>query len=75
MIPTDIEISIGADRLATWNEVHSALLFSTKAEFQLVGALGDFAGMNSDYSDGPQTFPEEGVWLALVNAMAASPSN
>jgi hypothetical protein len=75
MIPTDIEISIGADRLATWNEVRSALLFSSQPGFSLVGVCDDSTEMNYDVSDCPQTFPEDSLWLAIIGEMPASQSN
>jgi hypothetical protein len=75
MIPTDIEISIGTDRLATWNEVHSALLSSSRPEFAPVDVCDDSTDMNYYFNDCDSTVPEDSLWLAIIGEMPPSQGN
>ena len=76
MKPVNIERSPGLDRLATWNEVRCAMLFSSKGDPGLDAACDHFLGeTDSDLNGRACSPPEEIAWLAIVREMPDSLSN
>ena len=63
------ESSIGLDRLATWDEVRSAILFFFPADLEFVGLRDNFSEMNSDASRRAPNLREEIEWLMIVHKM------
>jgi hypothetical protein len=75
MKPVKIERPIGLDRLATWNEVRCAMLFSSKNTLR-VAACDDFFGETDSHLYGPGcNLPEDIAWLDIVREMPDSLSN
>jgi hypothetical protein len=64
-----LESSVGLDRLATQDEVRSAILFFFPADLEFVGLRDNFSEMNSDASRRAPNLREEIEWLMIVGAM------
>jgi hypothetical protein len=64
-----LESSVGLDRLATQDEVRSAILFSSPADLVFFGLRDNFSEMNSDASRRAPSQREEIEWLMIVGAM------
>ena len=60
-------IFIGLDRLATSNEVHSAMSCLSPCDIGLVGNSDDFREMDSDFSDRACKVREDSMWLAIAS--------
>jgi hypothetical protein len=69
-----IESTMRLDRLATWNEVQSALSISSEGAFALVGACNDFHEMDSDFGGSARNLPEDILWL-MISKMVDPISN
>jgi hypothetical protein len=63
------ESSIGLDRLATWDEVRSAISFSSPGGLEFFGLRDNFSEMNSDSSRLAPSLREEIEWLMIVHKM------
>lgn len=70
-----IKSPTGPDRLATWDEVRSAMSFSSQRAFKLVGACDDCREVESDFTSRACNLSEEIMWLAMVSAMPDSKTN
>jgi hypothetical protein len=71
-----IESSIGLDRLATWDEVRSAISFPSQGAFELVGTRDDCREMmDSDFIDRLCILSEDIMWVAIVGEIPDSMSN
>jgi hypothetical protein len=75
MKPVDIGNSIGLDRLATWNEVMSAISVSAEGAFAFVRDSGDLRKANSDFSLSACNPAEDNMWLAIACKMSGSKIN
>lgn len=64
-----LKSSVWMDRLATQDEVHSAILFSFPADLEFVGLRDNFSEMNSDASRRAPNLREELEWLIIAGAM------
>jgi hypothetical protein len=70
-----MESSVGLDRLATQDEVRSAMSFSSPAALEFVGLRDDFTAMDPDSSGHAAKLCEEIEWLMIVGEMRDSISN
>jgi hypothetical protein len=70
-----IESPIGLDRLATWDEVRSAMSFLSQGASELVGACDDCRELDSDFTGRARNLSEDIMWLAIVSEMPDSMSN
>ena len=70
-----IESPIGLDRLATWDEVRSAMSFSSQGAFQLVGTYDECREVDSNFTGRSCNLSEDIMWLAIVSEMPDSTSN
>ena len=75
MKPVDVKHSIGLDRLATCNEVRSAMSFSSQSAFGLISACDESREMDSEFSGRACNLSEDNVWLEFVSEMVDSKSN
>jgi hypothetical protein len=75
MQPVDIESAMGLDRIATWNEIISAMSVSSPSGFAFFGACDELSEMDSDVSGSACNLPEDAMWLAIVSEMPDSNSN
>jgi hypothetical protein len=66
-----IESPIGLDRLATWDEVRSAMSFSSQGASELVGTCE----LDSDFAGRACNLSEDIMWLAIISEMPDSMSN
>ena len=73
MKPVDIEIPIGVDRLATWNEIRCAMSFSSQGA--IVTAYDDFREIDPDFDSRACNLPEDKMWSAIVSEMLDSKIN
>jgi hypothetical protein len=64
-----IESSVGLDRLATQEEVRSAMSFSSPSALEFVGLRDDFSAMDPDSSGRAPNLREEIEWLMIVGEM------
>jgi hypothetical protein len=69
MKPAETESFIGLDRLATSNEVHSAMSCSSPCDIGLAGNSDDFREMDSDFSDRTCQVREDSMWLAIASEL------
>ena len=63
------------DRLSTWDEVRSALSFSSQSAFGPIGESGDLGEAGPDCSGIAWNLSEDTMWLAIINEMPDSKSN
>jgi hypothetical protein len=70
-----VESPIGLDRLATWDEVRSAMSFSSQGAFELVGTCDDCRELDSDFAGRACNLSEDIMCLAIVSEMPDSMSN
>jgi hypothetical protein len=75
MKPAQAESNIGLDRLATWNEIRTAISFSFPSDGEIAGGNEDFLGMESDFGARECQPQEDHLWLAIANKILDSPSN
>ena len=75
MKPVGIGSSIGLDRLATRNEVLSAMSSSSRCTIELAGSRDDSSEMESDFGGRTGNLSEDDMWLAIVSEMPDSLSN
>ena len=75
MKPVDIEIPMGVDRLATWNEVRCAMSFSSQGAIELVSACDDFREIDSEVDSRACNLPEDKMWSAIISEMLDSKIN
>lgn len=64
-----LESSVGLDRLATQDEVRSAISFSSPGGLEFFGLRDNFSEMNSDASRRAPNLREELEWLMIVGEM------
>jgi len=62
------------DRTSTWDEVRSAMSFSSQAGFT-VGDSDDLCEAGTDFSRAPSNLLEDDMWLAIAREMPYSKSN
>jgi hypothetical protein len=75
MNPTFTESSLGLDRLATADEVRSALSFSSPSAIEIVGPYDNFSEMDSDSIGHACNLREVIDWLEIVRKMRDSVAN
>jgi len=75
MKPVDIGNFIGLDRLATWNEVTSAISVSAERTFAFVRDCSDLREADSDFSLSACNPAEDNIWLAIACKMSGSKIN
>ena len=75
MKPITNEISIGLDRLATWNEVLCAMSYSSQCTIEIAAPRDDSSEIDSDLSGRIGNLSEDDMWLAIVSEMPDSKSN
>jgi hypothetical protein len=63
------------DRLSTWDEVRSALSFSSQSAFGPVGDIGGPDEADLDCSGVGWKLSEDTMWLAIISEMTDSKSN
>jgi hypothetical protein len=73
--PIQIGSSIGLDRLATWNEVKSAISVSKEGVPALGGAYNHLRQMDSDFDGSDCNLHEDDLWLAIVREIPDSKNN
>ena len=66
---------IGLDRLATREEVRSAMSFSSQSAFEPVDSGGDSREVDSDFTSRSCKFFEGTMWLVIVSETPDSMSN
>ena len=64
-----MESSVGLDRLATRDEVRSAMSFSSPGALEFVGLRDDFSAMAPDSSGRAPILREEIEWLMIAGEM------
>lgn len=67
------ESCTGLDRLATWDEVRSAMASQVAAEPSCTS--GDYGDVELDFAGGINTFPENLTWMALLSERLNPKSN
>jgi hypothetical protein len=70
-----MESPIGLDRLATWEEVRSAISFSSQSAFERVGTRDDCREVDSDFTGRSCNLAKDTTWLAIVSKMPDSMCN
>jgi hypothetical protein len=70
-----IESPIGLDRLATREEVRSAMSFSYRGAFEPVGTRDDCREVDSDFTGCSCNLDEDTMWLVIVDETPDSMSN
>jgi hypothetical protein len=70
-----VESPIGLDRLATWEEVRSAMSFSSQSAFEPVDSGGDCREVDSDFTSRACKLSEDTMWLVIVRDTPDSMSN
>jgi len=64
-----VESPIGLDRLATWNEVRSAVSFSCQGHFEVVCTCDDCHEVDSDITNRADNFFKDVMLLTIVSEM------
>ena len=70
-----IESPIGLDRLATPEEVRSAMSFSYRGAFEPAGTRDDCREVDSDFTSRACKFSEDTMWVVIVGETPDSRSN
>lgn len=70
-----MESPIGLDRLATSEEVRSAISFSSQSAFERVGTRDDRREAASHFTSRSCKFSEDTMWLVFVSETPDSMSN
>jgi hypothetical protein len=70
-----IESPIGLDRLATREEIRSALLFWYRGAFEPAGPRDDRREVNSDFTGRSCKLDEDTMWFVVVGEPPDSMSN
>lgn len=63
------ESSVGLDRLATRDEVRSAMSFSSPSALEFVGLRADFSAMHPDSTGRAPNLREEIEWSVIAGEM------
>ena len=69
------ENPIGLDRLATRDEVRSAMSFLSRSAFELAGSRGARREVDSDFTGRAPLLSEDIMWLAIISEMPDTPCN